>query len=214
MNLNPESLRIGCLISGGGRTVLNLHEAIERGEVPASIEVVLAHRADLPGVERCRAAGLEVMVLPLTAGGDRDELSDRIDDALESRRVELICLAGYLKYFRVSPKWCDRVINIHPSLLPRHGGRGMYGNHVHAAVIAAGESESGCTVHAVDEIYDHGAVVLQRRCPVHPQDTADALADRVFREECLALPHAIAAIAREDVKIVDGKVVGPARGEC
>ncbi len=214
MNPKEAPLRVGCLISGGGRTVLNLHEAIERDGIPASIDLVVAHRVDLPGVERCRAAGLEVVVLPVTDGGDRDELSDRIDGVLESHRIELICLAGYLKHFRVAPKWSDRVINIHPSLLPRHGGRGMYGDRVHAAVIAAGESESGCTVHAVDEIYDHGAVILHRRCPVHPEDTAEALAARVFHEESLALPHAVAAIAGGDLKIIGGKVVGPALDEC
>ena len=211
---NHETLRIACLISGGGRTVLNLQEAIERGEVPASIDLVVAHRADLPGVERCRAAGLEVTILPATSGVDRNELSDRVDAALDSHRIELICLAGYLRHFRVAPKWSDRVINIHPSLLPHHGGHGMYGDRVHAAVLAAGDRQSGCTVHAVDDIYDHGAVILQRECPVRSEDTVDALADRVFREECLALPRAIAAIARGDVTIIDGRVAGRALDGC
>ena len=211
---NHETLRIACLISGGGRTVLNLQEAIERGEVPASIDLVVAHRADLPGVERCRAAGLEVTILPATSRVDRSELSDRVDAALDSHRIELICLAGYLRHFRVAPKWSDRVINIHPSLLPHHGGHGMYGDRVHAAVLAAGDRQSGCTVHAVDDIYDHGAVILQRECPVRSEDTVDALADRVFREECLALPRAIAAIARGDVTIIDGRVTGRALDGC
>ena len=214
MTPNHETLRIACLISGGGRTVLNLQEAIERGEVPASIDLVVAHRADLPGVERCRAAGLDVTILPATSGADRNELSDRVDAALDSHRIELICLAGYLRHFRVAPKWSDRVINIHPSLLPHHGGHGMYGNRVHAAVLAAGDRQSGCTVHAVDDIYDHGAVILQRECPVRSEDTVDALADRVFREECLALPLAIAAIARGDVTIIDGRVESRAPDEC
>ena len=214
MTPDHETLRIACLISGGGRTVLNLQEAIERGEVPASIDLVVAHRADLPGVERCRDAGLKVTVLPVTSGADPNELSDRVDAALDSRRIELICLAGYLRHFRVAPKWRDRVINIHPSLPPHHGGHGMYGDRVHAAVLAAGDLQSGCTVHAVDDIYDHGAVILQRECPVRSEDTVDALADRVFREECRALPLAIAAIARGEVTIIDGRVAGPALDEC
>lgn len=187
------TLRLGCLISGGGRTVLNLQEAIDRGEVPATIAVVVAHRADLAGVERCRAAGLRVEVVPVEP---KDTLADRVDAVLGDADVELVGLAGYLRHFRVAPRWSDRVVNIHPSLLPRHGGRGMYGDRVHAAVLAAGDAESGCTVHAVDEIYDHGAVLLQRRCPVRPDDTVATLAARVFDEECRAFPDAISAIAR------------------
>ena len=198
------TLRLGCLISGGGRTVLNLHEAIERGEVPASIEVVVAHREDLAGVERCRDRGLRVEVVP---SDPRDTLSDRIDATLETAGVELICLAGYLRHLRVAPRWTDRVVNIHPSLLPRHGGRGMYGDRVHAAVLAEGDAETGCTVHAVDEIYDHGAVVLQRRCPVEPGDEVETLAARVFAEECRAFPAAIAAIAKSEIAIRGGSVI-------
>ena len=195
------TLRLGCLISGGGRTVLNLHDAIARDEVPASIEVVIAHRADVAGVERCRDAGLRVEIVPVAPN---ETLADRIDATLDAADVELVCLAGYLRHFRVAPRWTDRVVNIHPSLLPRHGGRGMYGDRVHAAVLAAGDPESGCTVHAVDEIYDHGAVLLQRRCPVEPDDTVDTLAARVFEEECQALPDAIAAIARGEIVLGGG----------
>ena len=198
------TLRLGCLISGGGRTVLNLQDAIERGEVPASVEVVIAHREELAGVERCRDRGLRVEIVPVEAG---DTLADRIDAVLESVGVELVCLAGYLRHFRVAPRWSDRVVNIHPSLLPRHGGRGMYGDRVHAAVLEAGDAESGCTVHAVDEIYDHGAVLLQRRCPVEPGDDTESLAARVFAEECQAFPDAIAAIARGELSIRAGIVV-------
>ena len=200
----PGSLRLGCLISGGGRTVSNLHEAIGRGEVPASIEVVIAHRADLAGVDRCRAAGVRVEIVPVEP---RESLADRIDAVLESANVDLVCLAGYLRHFRVAPRWTDQVVNIHPSLLPRHGGHGMYGDRVHAAVLADGDAETGCTVHAVDEIYDHGAVLLQRRCPVEPADTVDTLAARVFEEECRAFPDAIAALARGEVVLRGGSVV-------
>ena len=209
---NP--LRIGCLISGGGRTVLNLHEAIGRGEVPATIEVVIAHREDVAGVRRCRDAGLRVEVVPTTTADSRDDSADRIDGVLESARVGLVCLAGYLRYFRVEDRWSDRVINIHPSLLPRHGGRGMYGDRVHAAVLEAGDRESGCTVHLVDEIYDHGGVILQRRCPVRSDDSIATLASRVFEEECRALPQAVAGIARGDVTLEDGRVLGSLPTEC
>lgn len=196
------TLRLGCLISGGGRTVLNLQETIQRGEVPAEIAVVIAHREDLAGVERCRAAGLRVEIVPVAP---KEALADRIDATLGAAGVELVCLAGYLRHFRVAPRWTNRVVNIHPSLLPRHGGHGMYGDRVHAAVLAAGDSESGCTVHEVDEIYDHGAVLLQRRCPVEPDDTVATLAARVFDEECRAFPEAITAITRGEIVLGAGE---------
>jgi phosphoribosylglycinamide formyltransferase-1 len=196
--------RLGCLISGGGRTVLNLHAAIKRGDVPASIELVLAHREDVAGVARCRDAGLPVEVISISPDADT---SDRVDRAFEEAGVELVCLCGYLRHFRVGSRWKDRVVNIHPSLLPRHGGPGMYGDRVHAAVLAAGDSESGCTVHAVDEIYDHGAIILQRRCPVEPDDTTESLAARVFAAECIAMPEAIQAIAAGSTRLAGGRVL-------
>ena len=184
--------------------MLNLQAAIERGDVPASIDVVLAHREDVAGVARCRDAGLSVEVIPISPEADT---SNQVDQALQHAQVELVCLCGYLRHFRVGPRWNDRVVNIHPSLLPRHGGPGMYGDRVHAAVLAHGDTESGCTVHAVDQIYDHGAVILQRRCPVEPDDTTASLAARVFAAECEALPEAIRAIAEGRIRITDGQVL-------
>jgi phosphoribosylglycinamide formyltransferase-1 len=120
----------------------------------------------------------------------RATLDDRVDAALREAGTQLVVLAGYLRLFRVQG-WRGRCINIHPALLPRHGGKGLWGHHVHEAVLAAGDRESGCTVHWVDEQYDHGETILQRRCPVLPGDTPDTLAARVFAEELEALPEAI-----------------------
>ena len=207
-------LGVGCLVSGGGRTVVNLARAIESDAIPAEIRVVVAHRPSIAGVERCRAAGLRVVVVPLEDADDPRSLADRTDEALEAAGVELVCLAGYLRHFRVDPRWTGRVVNIHPSLLPRHGGRGMYGDRVHEAVLAAGDAESGCTVHLVDEIYDHGPVIHQRTCPVEPGDTKETLAARVFAEECRAFPEVVAAVADGRGRLEDGMVLGSVRGEC
>lgn len=185
-------MRIGALISGGGRTVVHLAEAIERHRVPATIAVVVAHRATLPGVERCRAAGLPVRV---TSETDAARRSDEVDRFLAEAEVDLVLLAGYLRPFRLGQRWRGRTINIHPSLLPKHGGRGMYGERVHAAVLAAGDRESGCTVHVVEDEYDRGPILLQRRCPVRPDDAPAELAARVFAEERIALAEAVASIA-------------------
>lgn len=184
-------LRLACLVSGGGRSVLNLQDRIERGELPATIGLVLSTREGVPAIDRARARGLPVREVPTEP---RATLDDRVDAALREAGTQLVVLAGYLRLFRVQG-WRGRCINIHPALLPRHGGKGLWGHHVHEAVLAAGDRESGCTVHWVDEQYDHGETILQRRCPVVAGDTAATLADRVFAEELVALPEAIRRVA-------------------
>lgn len=187
---SPRPLRLGCLVSGGGRGVMNLQDRIERGELHATIALVLATKPGVPAIERARARSLPVAEI---APDPRETLDDRVDAALRSASVDLVVLAGYLRLFRPGA-WDGRCINIHPALLPRHGGKGLWGHHVHEAVLASGDSESGCTVHWVDGQYDHGARILQRRCPVLPGDTPDTLAARVFVEELEALPEAIRRI--------------------
>lgn len=187
-------VRVGILVSGGGRSAVNLSEAIRRDGIPAEIVAVVATREAVPAITRCREAGLPVAVVPVAM--DPATFDDRLDAALVAAGVELVVLAGYLRKFRVGSRWTGHAINIHPALLPRHGGPGMFGEHVHRAVLAAGDAESGCTVHWVDEQYDHGAAIVQRRCPVKPGDTPETLADRVFAEERIALPEAVAAVTR------------------
>ncbi|MBG81620.1 MAG: phosphoribosylglycinamide formyltransferase [Phycisphaerae bacterium] len=188
-------LRIVALISGGGRTVLNLHQAIVRDKLPAEILQVIASREEILGIERSREIGLAVSI------PDPQDYDAELEQLINQQNPDLICLCGYLKKLRLNPEWNGKVINIHPALLPAHGGQGMYGRHVHQAVLEAGDDISGCTVHFVDELYDHGPILLQRTCPVESGDTPDALADRVFEEECKALPEAIALIASGRVRI-------------
>jgi folate-dependent phosphoribosylglycinamide formyltransferase PurN len=190
--MTTPPLRIAALVSGGGRTVANLAEAIKRDGIRASIELVVAHRADLPAVERCRGLGLDVVVVP---PAPEATLADRIDELLVARSIDLVCLCGYLRRFRVGARWAGRAINIHPSLLPAFGGHGMYGLRVHEAVIAAGATTTGCTVHLVDEDYDRGRILLQRSIEVPKDATPERLADLVFAEECIALPEAVRAMA-------------------
>lgn len=176
--------RLAVFISGSGRTLINLHESIEIGDLDASIELVVASRA-CPGVDRARSAGLRVVV--------EDSPSDpsRVADLLGQHRVDWVVLAGYLRLLPIPKGFEDRVVNIHPALLPDFGGPGMYGRRVHQAVIDARRATSGCTVHRCDARYDHGEVVLQLTCPVLPGDTADSLADRVYSLECRAYPLAL-----------------------
>jgi phosphoribosylglycinamide formyltransferase 1 len=189
-------LRLVVLLSGGGRTLLNLLEAVRAGRLAAEVTLVISSRADVAGVTRARAAGLAVEVLR-----PRDFPTPSAFVAAQAARVlrerpDLVIMAGYLVHWPPPPELAGRVLNIHPALLPRHGGQGLYGDRVHAAVLAAGDRESGCSVHVVDEEYDHGPVVAQGRVPVRPDDTVETLAARVFEAECATFPEAIAEHAR------------------
>ena len=180
--MSPTPLRIGVLLSGGGRTLQNLLDRIAAGSLDATIVAVVSDKPDAFGLERARRADVPTLV---TA-------DSRASFAfLDEHRAELCCLAGYLRLLRIPEPWTDRVLNIHPSLLPRHGGKGCYGDRVHRAVLAAGDAETGCTVHYCDAEYDTGRVLVQRRVPVGPDDDVATLAARVFAEECEAYPQAI-----------------------
>jgi folate-dependent phosphoribosylglycinamide formyltransferase PurN len=125
---------------------------------------------------------------------------------LDDARVDLVCLAGFLSYWIIPDRYVGRVMNIHPALLPAFGGQGMYGHHVHEAVLARGCKVSGCTVHFVNNNYDEGPIILQRSVPAYAEDTADDLAARVFVEECIAYPEAIRLFAEGRLRI-DGRAV-------
>lgn len=189
-------LRLVVLISGGGRTLLNLLEAVRAGRLQAEVALVISSRRDAAGVGRARAAGLPVAVLRPRDFPDRAAFAEAQSRRILAERPDLVVMAGYLVHWPPPPALQGRVLNIHPALLPRHGGRGLFGDHVHAAVLAAGDRESGCTVHVVDEEYDHGPIVAQARVPVLPGDTPESLAERVFAAECATYPEAIAAFAR------------------
>jgi phosphoribosylglycinamide formyltransferase-1 len=183
-------LRLVCCASGGGRTILNLLDHIEANRLHASIECVVLSSAGRPAASRCRDRGLLVLEPPKGV-----EIDDWVVARIAETAPDLVCLCGYLRLLPIEPWMRQRVINIHPALLPAYGGRGMHGLLVHEAVIAAGEAKSGCTVHFVDEEYDHGPTILQRTCDVRPDDSPSTLAARVFAEECVAMPEAIGLIA-------------------
>ena len=194
--------RLACLISGGGRTVLNLHEKIAAGSLDADIIAVLADR-DCPGVGRCEAVGLPVETLP------RKGFADAAWPRIGAAGADLTVLAGFLSKLPIPDRHAGRVMNIHPSLLPAFGGPSMYGDRVHAAALARGVTVSGCTVHLVTDDYDAGPIVLQRVVPVEPDDDPPTLAARVFGAERDALPDAITAWASGRLR-VEGNRVRPA----
>jgi len=191
-------LRLGVLISGGGSTLENLIERIrDRRLQNAEIALVVSSRSTVRGVEIARAAGLSLEIVRKRAHPDEAAFSAAITRALDDAAVDLTVLAGFLCFWRLPFRYEGRVLNIHPALLPHFGGKGMYGRHVHAAVLASGVTESGCTVHLVDNEYDHGPIVAQACVPVRPTDTPETLAQRVMAAERELYPHVIQRVAAE-----------------
>lgn len=202
---NPT--RMAVLISGSGRTMVNFAQRIVAGTLDATIPIVIASRPDIAGIDRAKELGLPVAVVPRKQFAGVEPFSAAITAELGRAGVELIALAGFLSLYRFPARYQWRVLNVHPALLPKFGGKGMYGHHVHEAVLAAGESETGCTVHFADNEYDHGPIIVQRRCPVLPGDTPDTLADRVFEQELLAYPEAVNLFASGRLSVEDGKAI-------
>jgi len=143
------------------------------------------------GVTIAREAGINTLVVRKSEYPEPGAYREAMFSPCRDVGVELVVMAGFLKHVLIPDDFANRVINIHPSLLPSFGGPGMFGSHVHDAVIDQGMKISGCTVHYVDNLYDNGPIILQRRCDVTEDDTAETLAARVFTEECKALPEAI-----------------------
>ncbi|MHC4939930.1 MAG: phosphoribosylglycinamide formyltransferase [Planctomycetota bacterium] len=199
----PE--RLVCNVSGGGRTVVNFLDRIESGALDAEIALVIADR-ECKAIERCAVRGLAVELIPWKKGTTPDDWASRAWPRIEETGATLVCNAGFLRLLLVPEAWEGRIMNIHPALLPKYGGKGMYGDHVHRAVLDAGDAESGCTVHYVTSEYDTGPIILQRKVPVQPDDSVDSLAARVFEVECEAYPEAVRLHGAGRLTVVDGKV--------
>jgi phosphoribosylglycinamide formyltransferase-1 len=202
-----KQLRLGILLSGGGRTLENILDRIRSGELAAEVAVVIASRPKIRGIEVGHAAGAATHLIMRKEYPSVEAYSDAMVRLLDDARVDLVCLAGFLSYWIVPQRYLGRVMNIHPALLPAFGGKGMYGHHVHEAVLARGCKVSGCTVHFVDNEYDAGPIILQRAAPVYAEDTADDLAARVFVEECIAYPEAIRLFAEGRLKVNGRRVI-------
>lgn len=190
-------VRAAVLLSGSGRTLANFLDRIAQGTLPVEIVAVVASRPDVRGVDVAREAGLPVASFRRRDYPDVAAHNAAINAWLVPHRPQLIVLAGYLSLYAPPADFAGPVVNIHPALLPKHGGQGYYGDRVHQAVLAAGDTESGCTVHLVDDRYDSGRILAQRRVPVLPHDDVGSLAARVFAAECEIYPEVLAQLARE-----------------
>ena len=195
------TLRIGALASGGGTNLQAIMDAISDGSLDAEIRLVISNNSRSAALTRARAAGIPTAHLSAATHPDPDALDAAIADALTNRGVQIVALAGYMKKLgpRTLARFPNRVVNIHPSLLPKHGGRGMYGERVHAAVLAARERETGVTVHIANGEYDEGTILAQESVPVMDDDTPSTLAARVLEREHVVYPQALQSIAMGEV---------------
>lgn len=204
--MKKKPLRLAILLSGSGTTMVNIRRQIDAGEINAQIGLVISSQSDVKGVERARELGLEPVIIRRRDYEDIGRFSDEIAKTLRDNDIELVVQAGWLCLWQIPSDYVNRVMNIHPSLLPSFGGKGMWGHYVHEAVLAAGCKISGCTVHFCTNKYDKGPIIVQRSCPACDGDTPQSLAARVFEQECIAYPEAIRLFEQGKIK-VDGGIV-------
>jgi len=185
-------INVAVCLSGGGRTLQNLIDLQNEKTLPIRIVLVISSNAGAYGVERAKKHGITVKTVKRHQYQNTASFTKDILDACNAARVDLICLAGFVKRLAPIPKkWQTSILNIHPSLLPAFGGKGFYGDRIHKAVIEQKASVTGCTVHYVDDEYDHGPILAQTSIIVEPADTAETLAAKVFELEKIVYPEAI-----------------------
>jgi phosphoribosylglycinamide formyltransferase 1 len=199
----PEKrkLKIAVLISGSGRTLKNFIDQAAEGKLPVDIRLVISSSAKAGGLHFARAANLPTEIFLRSKFESDQSYGDAVFSACRSCEVDYVLMAGFLKLAPVPEDFAGRVVNIHPALIPAFCGQGMYGHHVHQAVLDYGAKITGCTVHFVDNEYDRGPIIWQQPVPVLENDTADTLAARVFEAEKEAYPHVLKLLAAGKVAI-------------
>lgn len=188
---NPRKVTVVILISGSGSTMENLLQRAKDGTCALECLGVISSKEGVAGIARAQKFGVPVQVVNRKDYTDAVAFSRQVFKLVNGVKPDLVLLAGFLSYVHLPERYKGRVMNIHPSLLPKFGGKGMYGAKVHEAVLKAGEKESGCTVHYVDEQFDHGPHIIQKRVPVLANDTVETLQARVMEAEREAYPEAI-----------------------
>ena len=201
-----KTLKIAVLLSGSGTTLQNLIDRIRQGKLNAQIVIAIADRANTRGLERASEAGIPTALVPREQSATLTEFSERIFGQCRQSQADLVVMGGFLRLIQVPQDFENKVINIHPSLIPAFCGKGFHGLNVHRAVIEAGNKVTGCTIHFADNIYDHGPIIMQ--CPVQvlDDDTPETLMKRVFEEECKAYPEAIQLFAQGKLRVEGRRV--------
>ena len=201
-----KKLRLAVLISGTGRTLRNLIEHIREERLSAEIVVAVSNVANVTGLQYAEKESIPVEIVERCHYETLTEFSEANFGICRAARADYVILAGYLRRLEIPNDFENKVLNIHPSLIPSFCGKGYYGNIVHSKVLEYGVKISGCTVHFVDQEYDTGPIILQKAVEVYEEDTPDTLNDRVFAVECQAYPEAIELLAQGRVS-VKGRIV-------
>lgn len=197
--------KIAVLVSGGGTDLQSVIDAVESKYIDAKIEMVIGSKDNIYALERAEKHNIETFVVSKKEYGEKS--SDKILE-LTKGKVDLIVLAGYLSILdgKILEEFDNKIINIHPSLIPSFCGPGMYGIKVHEAAIKSGVRFSGCTVHFVNSEVDGGAILLQEAVPVYFEDDAETLQKRILEKEHIILPEAIKLLSENKIKVIDGRV--------
>lgn len=198
-------MNIVVFASHGGSNLQAVIDAVAAHRIDAEVKAVVSNNSSSFALERARQAGIPAYHVSLKTEGDEAALSQKLLTLLAEKETDLILLLGYMRMLPVEVlhRYHNRIFNIHPALLPRYGGRGMYGIHVHEAVIAAGDTVTGVTIHRVDEAYDQGEIVAQTEVPVVAGDTPETLAARVLEREHTFLVETLARIVAREIRIGD-----------
>ncbi len=201
-----KTINLAVLISGSGSTLQNLIDKIDGKTLNVKIQTVICSSPDVYGIRIAEQNNIPVAVVHYKDYNDTESFSNTIINEIEKYPVDLVILAGFLYLFKIPEEYTGKVMNIHPGLIPAFCGKGYYGHHVHKAVIESGVKVSGCTVHFVDNEYDRGPIIIQRVVHVNSNDSASTLAQKVFKEECIAYPEAIHLFAEGKLEIEERKV--------
>lgn len=200
------ALKLGVLLSGSGTTLQNLIDHIDQGKLDARVCCVISSRANAYGLERARKHGIPAATVIRKDYPDTSTFNRALWEEVRKYDAELIMLAGFMSLIEVPPDFKNRIMNIHPALVPAFCGKGYYGHHVHEAVLAYGTKVSGVTVHFVDAEYDHGPIILQEAVPVLDDDTPDTLTERVQAKERELYPKAVQLFAEGRLQVEGRRV--------
>lgn len=189
-------MNVAVLISGSGTTLRNFLEKKAAGQLDVDFGLVISSEPMAGGLAYATEANIPTLVVPRSDFDTPEQFRDAIFDPCRTAGVDYVLMGGFIKHVLIPDDFNNRVLNIHPALIPNFCGKGFYGLRVHQAVLNHGAEVTGCTVHFVDDLYDHGPIILQKVVPVEESDTAESLAKRVFAAECEAYPEALRQLAK------------------
>jgi len=199
-------MRVAVWISGGGTTLLNLLNKMKQGLLDIDVVLVTSSSKEAAGLTFAEEANIETLVVQRKDHATAEEYCTAMFSRCRELNVDYVVMAGFLKHVMIPDDFVNRVVNIHPSLIPAFCGKSMYGANVHHAVVAYGVKKTGCTVHFVDNEFDHGPIILQRHVNISASDDASQVAEKVFEAECEAYPTVLQWLANGRISVVDRSV--------